>query len=92
MTSSGLKWLLAKVRLCQAGVENGNGQKVRFCVSQQIPRKFARNLRKCFGECVCAEQHAPFLSVNWQSTGFYNEVLAGKVLSFAKAALVFALL
>ena len=44
----------AKVRLCQTGVENGNGQKVgkALCFTTNS-KEFARNLRLCFGECVC---------------------------------------
>ena len=44
----------AKSRLCQTGVKSANGKKVgkALCFTTNST-DFARDLRKCFGECVC---------------------------------------
>ena len=76
----------AKVRLCQTGVKSANGKKVgkALCFTTNST-DFARDLRKCFGECVCVTLGIIGILSDFsagESQGSFRIVLAFSVLCF----------
>ena len=72
------------VHLCQAQFKASNGLPIgKVLRFQSSHPSFCQSLKR-FGTCNCKE-HAPFGSVSWVDTGFYNCTLARGIINGAKA-------
>ena len=73
------------VHLCQAQYKIASGTPIGKVLRFQCSHSaFCQSLKR-FGTCTCKE-HAPFSSVSWVDTGFYNKTLARGIINGAKAA------